>query len=177
MSGARRVPVLFLDLDDTVRWGRDTLGRWVNTPDDVRIFPEVPDLLRRYRDAGWRIAAVSNQGGVALGHVTEAAVMETARETQRQCGVGFDAIAMCAHHPAAADAAICWCRKPKSGLIFLATAALVTAHPDEVYPIHLGLMVGDRLEDQRCAEGAGLRFMVASDWRAGHHLAELSVGV
>src|SRR5258706_4430859 len=118
MSGARRVPVLFLDLDDTVRWGRDTLGRWVNTPDDVRIFPEGPDLLRRYRAAGWRIAAVSNQGGVALGHVTEAAVMETARETQRQCGGGFDAIAMCAHHPAPADppAAVCLVREPESGL-------------------------------------------------------------
>jgi D-glycero-D-manno-heptose 1,7-bisphosphate phosphatase len=35
------VPVLYLDLDGTVRQGKDdTLGRFVNGPEDVVVFPE-----------------------------------------------------------------------------------------------------------------------------------------
>jgi len=77
----RRVRVLYLDLDGTVRWGLDELGHFVNNPDDVRIFDGVPDLLRRYRDAGWRIVAVSNQGGVALGHMSLTLCLATMMET------------------------------------------------------------------------------------------------
>lgn len=174
-SAARRVPVLFVDLDGTIRHGKDELGHHVNGPADVHVYPEVPALLRRYRALGWRIAAVSNQGGIALGRMTaedcEAAVVETVR----QIGDPLDTIAICGHHPDAPDReeAVCWCRKPRSGLIFYATADLLTQHADEVYPVRLGLMVGDRPEDIMCAEGAGLRFMVADEWRAGAHLAEL----
>jgi hypothetical protein len=42
-TGEKAVPVLYLDLDGTVRKGKDELGRFVNGPDDVELFPEVPD--------------------------------------------------------------------------------------------------------------------------------------
>lgn len=38
-------------------------------------------------------------------------------------------------------------------------------HPDEIYPPHLALMAGDRREDRQCAESAGVRFQLASEWR------------
>jgi D-glycero-D-manno-heptose 1,7-bisphosphate phosphatase len=86
----KAVPVLFVDLDGTVRHGFDELGRWVNTPEDVVIFDGVADRLWRYKDAGWRVVAVSNQGGIALGHVTLndafralEAVFELAAESKR----------------------------------------------------------------------------------------------
>ena len=174
-STARRVPVLFTDLDGTIRHGVSEVGHHVHDPADVHVYDEVPWLLARYRALGWRIAAISNQGGVALGRVTTDAVEAVVRETERQCGAAFDSIAVCCHHPNAADPedAVCWCRKPRSGLIFYATAHLLTQHPDEVYPPHLGLLTSDRPEDIMCAEGAALRFMVADEWRAGRHLAEL----
>lgn len=167
--------MLFLDLDGTVRHGLDELGRFVNDARDVHVFPEVPSLLASYRAAGWRICVVTNQGGIALGHLTEEECEQAIRETERQCGVAFDAVAICGHHPKAPELedAICWCRKPRSGLVFYAIAALLVRCPGEAYPAHLGLMVGDRLEDRQCADGAALRFMLARDWRAGVHLPEL----
>ncbi len=70
MTAERRVPLLVVDLDGTVRHGRDELGRFVNTPEDIIIFPEALELLRRWKQGGGRIIAVSNQGGIALGHMT-----------------------------------------------------------------------------------------------------------
>jgi len=45
----RRVPVLYLDLDGTVRHGKTELGRFVNHASDVVVFPEVRRI--------WRVAA------------------------------------------------------------------------------------------------------------------------
>lgn len=171
-----RVPVLFLDLDGTVRWGKDELGHFGKGPEDVHVFDEVPDLLRRYKMLGWRIAAVSNQGGIALGHLTRDECAAAMMETHAQCGGLFDEMAWCSHHPDAKDPemAVCWCRKPRAGLIIECAKSMVERHPTEMYPPHLGLMVGDRPEDKGAAENAGLGFMSASEWREGKHLRGLA---
>jgi D-glycero-D-manno-heptose 1,7-bisphosphate phosphatase len=110
---------------------------------------------------------VSNQGGIALGIVSAEAVAAAMLETHRQTDGLFDKIAYCSHHPGADDPemARCWCRKPSPGLIIEA-ALDIAARFDEYYPPHLGLMVGDRLEDRECAKLAGLDFQWAGDWRA-----------
>jgi D-glycero-D-manno-heptose 1,7-bisphosphate phosphatase len=171
----RRVPVLYLDLDGTVRWGKDELGHFGRSVEDVRVFPEVPPLLARYKELGWRIIAVSNQGGVALGHLTKDECAAMMMETHKQSGAAFDKVMWCAHHPDAKDPemAVCWCRKPRPGLIILGAHALVAQYPLEMYPPHLGLMVGDREEDKGAAENAGLPFMDAVAWRFGAHLQTL----
>lgn len=160
--------VLYLDLDGTVRHGYDELGRFVNGPDDVVVFPEAVTLMERWKAAGGRIVGVSNQGGIALGLVAPGAVAKAMLETQRQCNDMFDRIMYCQHHPDAADPemARCWCRKPSAGAIAEAANGLSEAYPMEFYPPHLGLMVGDRSEDEACAASACLDFMWAADWRA-----------
>ncbi len=170
-DGLRRVPVLYLDLDGTVRHGFDELGRFVNGPEDVRVFDEAPALLAKYKAAGWRLVAVSNQGGIALGHVTLASCLAAMHETDRQTGSVFDRICFCRHHPSATDPefAVCWCRKPRPGLIIDAALSLSMQYRGEIYPPHLGLLVGDRPEDEGAAANAGLPFMKAADWRAGLH--------
>jgi D-glycero-D-manno-heptose 1,7-bisphosphate phosphatase len=175
MKFDKRTRVLYLDLDGTVRWGKDELGHFGKTRADVHIFDGVPELLAGYKQLGWRIAAVSNQGGVALGHLTMDDCIEMMSETQRQSGNAFDKIVFCTHHPEANDPemAVCWCRKPRSGLIFEAAHGLRANHPFEMYPPHLALMVGDRPEDKGCAEGAGITFLNAAEWRSGRHLAGL----
>lgn len=172
----RRVHVLYLDLDGTVRHGYDELGRFVNCAEDVRVFDGVPDLLQRYKAAGWRIVACSNQGGIALGHMTLDQCMDAMAETYRQCKGAFDRITFCRHHPDAVigDLAVCWCRKPRPGMVIEAALAMMQQHPDETYPPYLGLFVGDRSEDSGCAENAGLSFMSAADWRAGKHRLEVA---
>src|SRR4051812_44860108 len=101
VTGEKTVPVLYLDLDGTVRHGFDELGRFVNTPDDVEIFEGVPELLNKYKELGWRIVGISNQGGIALGHMTMEMCARAMLRTQRMSGRAFDKIVWCSHHPQA----------------------------------------------------------------------------
>lgn len=164
----RAVPVLYLDIDGTVRQGKDDpLGRFVNGPEDVVVFPEAVEMMRRWKAGGGRIIGVSNQGGIALGIVDPTRVAAAMAETQRQTGNLFDKIAWCSHHPNAEhpEMARCWCRKPAPGLLIVAALDLAQ-HRREFYPPYMGLMVGDRDEDEQCARLAGLDFLTAADWRA-----------
>ena len=163
----KAVPVLYLDLDGTVRQGKDdALGRFVNGPEDVVVFPEAVEMMRRWKQGGGRIIGVSNQGGVALGIVPYARVAAAMAETYRQAGGLFDKIAFCCHHPRAQhpEMARCWCRKPSPGLIIEGALEVAQKH-GEFYPPYMGLMVGDRPEDEECARLAGLDFQWAADWR------------
>lgn len=170
------VPVLYCDIDGTIRHGKDELGHFVNTADEVKVFDGVAELLWRYKRLGYRLVGVSNQGGIALGHMTAADNMRAVAETQKQTSRAFDKIIWCMHHPNASDPemAVCWCRKPKPGMVIEAALALADRHRGEIYPPHLGLFVGDRPEDEQCAENAGLRFMEAAKWRDGAHFEELA---
>lgn len=170
---AVRVPVLYLDLDDTVRHGFDTAGKFVNGPEDVVVFDGVPELLATYKQAGWRIIGVSNQGGIALGHMTLATCAAAMVRTQKLSGDAFDKIAWCQHHPNASDPemARCWCRKPRAGLLIDAALALSQESRArfgryEIYPPHMALMVGDRPEDRGAAEAANVDFVDAMWWRS-----------
>lgn len=160
--------VLYIDLDGTIRHGFDELGRFVNSAADVKVFPEVPAILKRYREAGWKIVGVSNQGGIALGIVSLEAVREAVVETILQCDDALDLVSICQHHPDAKDPefAICWCRKPKYGNVIESAHTLKKRFHDKFFPPHLALFVGDRPEDQQCAAGIGIQFQWARDWRA-----------
>lgn len=170
-TGENMVPVLYCDIDGTIRWGKDELGYFVNTAADVHVFDEVPLLLWGYKKLGWRIVGVSNQGGIALGYMDMRTCIDAMSETHKQTGFAFDKLAWCPHHPNAEDPemAVCWCRKPKAGLV-IESALDMTGRHGEIYPPHLSLFVGDRPEDEACAENAGLKFIEAAKWRTGEHL-------
>lgn len=171
---AKATPVLYCDIDGTIRWGKDEFGRFVNTVEDVHVFDEVSDLLHRYKKLGWRILGISNQGGIALGYMDQENCILSMVETQKQTNFAFDRILWCPHHPDAKDPemAKCWCRKPKSGLVIEGALGLAYQF-NERYPPYLSLFVGDRPEDELCAKASGLDFMSASTWRTGKHLDEL----
>ncbi len=165
--------LLIVDLDGTVRHGFDELGKFVNGPEDVIVFPEAVAQLKAWKAAGGRIIAASNQGGIAMGHTTMERVAAAMQRTHDLCGRVFDKIQWCQHHPQAIDLeyARCWCRKPSPGIFI--EAALDLAHRyNEYYPPYLGLFVGDRPEDEECAKLSGLTFKLAHEWRS-----EAAVGV
>jgi D-glycero-D-manno-heptose 1,7-bisphosphate phosphatase len=125
-------------------------------PARIRLTPGVPDALLRLSAAGFRIAVVSNQSGVAFGHFTEEAlrdVEERMRELLAQFAIELDGFFYCPHHPDALVEryrCICNCRKPAPGL--LATAATrFHASPERIW------MVGDILDDVEAAHRAGCR--------------------
>ena len=165
----KAIPVLYLDLDGTVRHGKDELGHFVNEPSDVVIFPEALEKMRQAKADGWRIIGVTNQGGVSLGYMTYEVALDTIAATHTLTETLFDRIMMCVHHPYAKDPemAICWCRKPRMGLVLEGALSLSQQYPDEYYPPHMALFVGDRSEDMGCAEASNMTFMWAKDWRSG----------
>lgn len=172
----KKVPLLVLDIDGTVREGKDdSLGRFVNGPDDVRVFPAAVANIRRWKARGGRVIGVSNQGGVALGILSMGDMVAAMRETARQCNSLFDALSACCHHPDAPDPefAWCWCRKPSPGPL-VESAVLLAQRYGEMYPPHMGLFVGDRPEDEECARLAGFPFQNAAQWRAMAEEAQVS---
>lgn len=175
VTGERMVPVLYCDIDGTIRHGKDELGHFVNTAEEVKVFDGVPDLLWKYKKLGWRIVGVSNQGGVALGHMSQRDCQKAMAETHKQTGYAFNKLTWCMHHPDAPtpEMAVCWCRKPKPGMIIESALAMSEHFVTEIYPPHLALFVGDRSEDLECAQNAGIRFMLAEEWRRGDHLKEI----
>lgn len=170
MSNLKKVPVLYCDIDGTIRKGKTELGRFVNTAADVEVFGGVPELLWKYKNLGWRIVGISNQGGIALGHMTMADALSAMAETQRQCNMAFDKINFCAHSPY--DNPGCACRKPGTLLISESRNWLFQTY-GEAYPVHMGLFTGDRPEDETCAANAGLPFMNAAEWRTETHYVGL----
>jgi D-glycero-D-manno-heptose 1,7-bisphosphate phosphatase len=163
------VPLLLLDLDGTVRYGRDELGHFVHDAHDVHLFTEAVPLLKAWKGNGGRILGISNQGGVALGHTTWEDMRGASIITNQETGGLFDDIGFCPHHPSAEDPLMrsCWCRKPAPGLAIMGIVNLMNDHLDEVYQPARTLLVGDRPEDQACAEALGVAFLPADQWRAG----------
>lgn len=168
------VPLLFLDIDSTVRKGFDEVGHFINKPSDVEVFPEAVEQMRRWRRDGGRIVGISNQGGIAQGKVSEAMVALTMLETRAQCASMFDEVLWCPHYPDFTGP--CWCRKPDIGNLIIAERRLQIQHPHEEYPHGSMLFVGDRPEDEKCAERAGIAFKWANIWRMQGRIGSAKAG-
>jgi len=158
-------PLLLLDLDGTVRMQR--LLHYPEKPEDVEIFPGVPELLLHYARSEWAIIGISNQGGIAKGEISADAVHKCIMKTHELCGEVFDGFVWCPHHPCAKtpDMAQCFCRKPKYGL-FVQAQQMIQQVTHAVFPPHLMKFVGDQPEDDQAAADAGIHFQEAAKWRA-----------
>lgn len=165
----KQTPVLYLDIDGTVRHGYDELGRFVNGPEDVVVFPEAVERMREWKNSGGRIIGVTNQGGIALGHMNFYRCDAALNETNRQTGWLLDKIQVCPHHPSVSG--VCLCRKPSPTMLHWAVGNLQERYGHGDW--YMALMVGDRPEDEECAEAAGVHFLGAQDWRDGKGLLDL----
>lgn len=151
-AGAGPMPVVFLDKDGTlvedIPYDAD--------PARVRLLPGAGAAARALHTAGWRLAIVTNQSGVARGLFAEAALagVETrVRELLGEWGVPLAGFFYCPHHPdgrVPGYAVACRCRKPEPGLILMAAARLGVA-PAGCW------MVGDRPSDVEAGRRAGCR--------------------
>ena len=80
---------LFVDLDGTIR--RTKSGKVCpNHPDDQEVMEGRYDKLWEYKNKGYKIVAVTNQGGIGLGYMTHAQCKETLKDLDDKLGNVFD---------------------------------------------------------------------------------------
>lgn len=143
--------IVFLDRDGTLI---EDVG-YLSDPARLAPFPGVFDALRSLMDAGFLLAVVTNQAGLAKGKFVMAdyeAVTRAFVETFTAAGVYFDAIEFCPHHPEGSVdpyKGACLCRKPGTAMAerILARLAVPPGTPrymagDKGLDVALGKRIG-----------------------------------
>lgn len=157
-------PAVFLDRDGVI----NDHVTYVNTPDDLILYPGVGSAIRSLKEAGYQVFVVTNQGGIGLGHMQESALHDIHAKMEReleQDGAILDEIAYCPHKPHAR----CACRKPEPKMI-LDLAAKYNVNLTRSY------MVGDRETDVEAGQKAGTKTIFISDKGKSDPQATHSVG-
>jgi D-glycero-D-manno-heptose 1,7-bisphosphate phosphatase len=134
------------------------------TASQFSIFPHVPRAIRLLNDLGLRVAIVSNQPGIAKGHLKPETLnlFETAMlSAVQQAGGKIDRIYYCLHHPESKVPELrqsCRCRKPETGMLEQASRDLDVSL-DQCY------MVGDGISDLQAGTRAGCRTVFVGRWK------------
>lgn len=129
-----------------------------------KLLPRVPEAIRLLNDLGLRVAIVSNQPGIAKGHLKpEMLKVFERRMPSGICAAGgrIDRIYYCLHHPEARVSKLrqrCRCRKPEIGL-------LEQAAVDLRVPLHECYLIGDGIADLLAGSRAGYRTILIGRWK------------
>ena len=134
-----RSPAVFLDRDGTLIRNVD----YINDAGQVEVFPDVPEALRRLKEAGFRIVIITNQSGFARGWVTQGQYEAVHARVLDLTGPGIiDATYVCPDFGPR--------RKPEPGMILEAVQDL-NLDPRRSY------MIGDKASDILCGRNAGTK--------------------
>lgn len=145
-------PAVLLDRDGTLVEPR----HYPSSPAELVLFPNLAPQLRQLRRAGFRLAVVTNQSGLARGYFTTADLARMhgyLREQLGREGVEIDGFFFCPHHPEGEIpelAVECACRKPEPGLLLEAAAELRL-------DLKRSWFIGDILDDVEAGNRAGCR--------------------
>jgi D-glycero-D-manno-heptose 1,7-bisphosphate phosphatase len=135
---------------------------YLSSPDQVRLKPGAAAVVRRLNAAGFLVAVVSNQSGVARGMFTTEDVdraNDRLRELMAQEGAHLDGVYYCPHLPAGtvpAYAKECDCRKPKPGLLY-------EAAQDLDIDLTESYVVGDAVRDVQAGRAARCHTVFVGD--------------
>ncbi len=138
-------PFVFIDRDDTLIYDIP----YLDNPDRVELTPGAGVALKALREAGFRVALVTNQSGVHRGFFTMATLARIHARIQEHLaadGAALDAIYLCPHTPEEN----CDCRKPKTGLLRQACA-------EHDVDLRHSVLVGDLPKDMEMGRAFGLR--------------------
>ena len=134
------------------------------TRTQFQLLPRAPEAIRLFNDLGLRVAIVSNQPGIAKGHLkreTLKSFEKTILSAVRKVGGRIDQIYYCLHHPDAKVSKLrrnCDCRKP--GIAMLQQAAI-----DMGVALKDCYMIGDGIPDLEAATRAGCRPVFIGRWK------------
>lgn len=147
---------LFLDLDSTVRT-TNVKGRFYpKHPKEQDIMEGRHEKIWEWKNKGYKVFAVSNQGGIGMGLLTKKECEDCLHDLNTRLDGVFDDMVYAPAHPEKDDPY----RKPNPGMIH----ALKDKHD-----IHLptSVMVGDSDTDKMAAERAGVKFIWTKDFFNG----------
>src|SRR5260370_41049668 len=134
------------------------------TSAQFKLLPRAPKAIRLLNDLGLSVVIVSNQPGIAKGHLKPPMLKTFERmmlSSIRAEGGHVDGIYYCLHHPEAKVAKLrqrCRCRKPAIGLLEKAAADLRVSL-EECY------MIGDGIPDLLAGSRAGCRTIFVVRWK------------
>jgi D-glycero-D-manno-heptose 1,7-bisphosphate phosphatase len=132
---------VFFDRDGTLMEETHYCG----DPAQVKVYPGVPDALRKLKEAGFRTFVVTNQSGIGRGLITEAQYRAVEAEFGRQIGEGLlDASYFCPDAPSISSTR----RKPEPGMLLEAAA-------DFGIDLAGSYLIGDKSADIECGRRAG----------------------
>jgi D-glycero-D-manno-heptose 1,7-bisphosphate phosphatase len=136
-------PAVFIDRDDTIMPD----SGYCSDPNDVKVFPGVPEALRRLKSNGFKLIIITNQSGIGRGLFTLDQYRAVEAEVLRQLGDGLvDATYFCPDVPGQPSTS----RKPAPGMI-------VDATREHQIDLSRSFFIGDKEIDVECAHNAGVR--------------------
>jgi D-glycero-D-manno-heptose 1,7-bisphosphate phosphatase len=121
---------------------------YLRDPDGIEFAPGAIDGLRLLRDAGFALALITNQSGIARGYFDVATLNQIHDRLQSMLaaeGLRLEEIYFCPHGPGEG----CDCRKPAPGMVRRAMRDL-GFRPNEV------VLIGDSDADMGAAAAAGV---------------------
>lgn len=144
---------VLIDRDGTINVEK----HYLSDPDDLELLPGIAQALRDLLAAGFGIAVVTNQSGVARGLFDLdrlAAIHARLKELLSLEGVAVDGIYICPHGPDDD----CACRKPLPGMVLQAVA-------EHGFDPAQAFMVGDKEVDIELGKAVGaLTFLVRTGY-------------
>lgn len=160
--------MIMFDADGTLRRCTVPGQPCPNNPGEWELMPNVKETLARYDLKRIGLYVVSNQGGIALGYLTETMALDLIYDLCEQIDPdlphGRYAAYICPHSPNDG----CPCRKPSPYLLLqvLTQEWDERKYFDDYDPPKLSecLYVGDQDTDRQTAERAGIAFMWANDF-------------
>ncbi|MBR9973410.1 D-glycero-beta-D-manno-heptose 1,7-bisphosphate 7-phosphatase [Magnetospirillum sulfuroxidans] len=172
MSHSRRF--VLIDRDGTINVEK----HYLSAPEQIVLIPGVAAALRRLREAGFGIAIITNQSGIARGYFDLArlnAIHARLNELLAAEGAAVDGIYICPHGPDDD----CACRKPLPGMAEQAMAEhgfdpkLSTVIGDKEVDVELGQAIGAATFLVRTGHGE----TYAATSKADHVVADLPAAV
>ena len=142
---------VFIDRDGTININVE----YLDSPDDLQVYPGVADGIKLLRDNGFKIIVVTNQSGIARGHFSEGTlekIHERMKNEFAKKGASVDGIYYCPHHPDDG----CSCRKPNTGL-------LERAIKDFDIDVNDSFIIGDRMLDVEAGHKMGLKTVLVPE--------------
>lgn len=155
--------LVLLDRDGVINEDSD---HYIRSAAEWRPIPGSVDAIARLSKAGYSVAVVTNQSGLARGYFDQRALdamHDKLRALVRARGGEIAGIFICPHLPDAN----CDCRKPRPGLIDQAVAALGLS-------AQAAPLVGDSLRDLQAAQTRGCAPVLVKTGKGARTLSELS---